>query len=805
MTASGIDPSELQLGSLQALDYPELLGLLARDCASEPGSVAMVRLLPSADFSQAKQRMLWVASAQELDRNGSELPRARFADVREVLDRIARGAHVSGAELRDVCGVLQHQKSVRQFIQPHKAAYPELAELLTSESELDALAARIDGCLEPSGEVSDAASRTLADARERVREAERELRALLKRLVASNAALLSGEYFAEREGRYVLPVRADAHQRVDGSVIGSSASGNTLFVEPREVASLVNRVRVRQAAVEREVARVLTELVLMVEPKVDAISRAFACSVHADVLGALVRWAARSRATAFPLERAPSLNLLQSRHPLLAHLPSVVANDLTLAGGEALILSGPNAGGKTVALKTMGLFALMAAAGIPLPCEPGSRVGFFERVLADVGDEQSLSHSLSTFSGHVQKLAAILAVAHTGTLVVLDEVAAGTDPEEGAALAGAVLERLALQGAAVAVTTHYERLKEQATTGGSLKNACVGFDFARMQPTFRVTLGAFGPSSALLVAARHGLDSELIARARELLPRESVEREHVVRELEGERQRLDQVELELSRERSRLELLARQLEAERERLVNDGKRELQREATKLLAEVRAARGELEHARARVKTQGASSHGLNEVEREVNRVAAQVAVGGRLAVESPAAVTEPAAALDPSVLRPGTTVRLRSNGALATVLEAPTRGEVVLRVGAVRLKLPVTGLAKVAQGAAKARAQRVPQRSLPTPGASDRARRTVDNTLDLRGTRFEDAAGLLDAFIDRMLSTGEDAGFVLHGHGTGALRQAVREHLATSNWVGHVEPADKDEGGDAFTMFRIASS
>ncbi|HEY6725342.1 MAG TPA: Smr/MutS family protein [Polyangiaceae bacterium] len=805
MTPSGIDRSELCSRSREALDYPELLAVLARGAASAPGSAAVLALTPAAQFEEAELRTKWLASALELDRNGSELPRGAFSDIREVLDRAERGAHVSGAELFDVFRVLEQAQRLRQFVQPHKASHPLLAGLITSEAQLDPLAARLSGSLEPSGEVSDAASRTLAEARERVREAERELRVLLKRLVASHAALLSGEYFAERDGRYVLPVRADAHQRVDGSVIGSSASGNTLFVEPREVATLVNRLRVLQAAVEREVARVLGELLQALLPKVAAVRHAFGCAVQADVLGALVRWAARTGATAFAIERAPRLSLVLARHPLLADSPSVVANDLALAGGEALVLSGPNAGGKTVALKTMGLFALMAAAGIPLPCEPASRVGFFEQVLADVGDEQSLSHSLSTFSGHVQKLAAILQLSGHGTLVVLDEVAAGTDPEEGAALAGAVLERLVEQGAAVAVTTHYERLKEQGAAGGPLKNGCVGFDFARMQPTFRVTLGAFGPSSALLVAARHGLDTRLISRARELLPRESVKREEVVRELESERQRLLQVERELGQERTRLELWARQLEAEKQRLVNEGKRELGRETEKLLSEVRAARNELHHARTRVKSE-ATARGLRDVERDVSRVAAQVAVGGRWATAAAgAARSSSAEALTPTALVPGSSVRLRSNGSVATVLEAPKNGEVPVRVGALRLRLPVADLAPVDKKVAPARSARVQQRALPTPGVPDRARRTGDNTLDLRGTRIEDAASLVDAFIDRLLSSGEDAGFVLHGHGTGALRQFVREHLSGSPWVGHVEPADKDEGGDAFTMFRIAAS
>jgi len=804
MTEDASEPLEhvdLSTRSLAALEWGDLLNQLSDECASEPGRRAMLALAPARSLSEAQHRMQLAAAALELDAAGSALPAADFADISELLERLERGASAAGSDLVKITQVLEQAGRLRAAVTPHAETHPHLVAALTSEPSLERLAERLRAALEPSGEVSDAASATLASLRAKVRDTEHELRQQLKRLIVAYRDLLSGDYAAEREGRYVLPVRADAHRRVEGSVVGSSGSGNTLFVEPREIQTLANRLRVREAEAEREAARVLAELCRLVLQRHSAVNEAFRACVQADVLIALTRWSKGSAAYPIAVSDARVLELRQARHPLLARSPDVVANDLSLRAGEALVVSGPNAGGKTVALKTLGLFALMVRAGVPLPCAPESRVGFFDEVLADVGDQQSLVHSLSTFSGHVRKLAAILALSREGTLVLLDEIAQGTDPEEGAALAGAVLEALAARGAATAVTTHYERLKEQAAGPGPLKNACVGFDFARLRPTFRVTLGAFGPSSALLVAARYGIGAELIARARELLPSEALERERVAQELARERERLAERERELDAERDRLELATRRLEMDQQRFQHEARARIDQESQRLLTEVKQARAELHAARQRLRTQARGPAELRAIERDVSRVAAKVALGGTLAPEKrPPERAELGA--PPTTLHVGDTVLVRATGVVATVLEPPARGSVELRAGAVRLRVPLSAVAAVTTGARPAK-PRQRARPLEARGIADRARRTTDNTIDLRGTRVDEALDALDAFVDRLIGEGQDYGFVLHGHGTGALRLAVREHLTASTSVDKVAPADKDEGGDAFTVFHIA--
>nr|MDQ2644356.1 endonuclease MutS2 [Myxococcota bacterium] len=516
----------------RALEWPVLLGYIAGLARSEPGRERIETLELAATVEEARLRMLRVSELLDLEAHGSELPLANFPDVTEALARIRLGANGSGSELLGIAKVLDRARELRRFSREHEQTHPVLAASLVSDPKLDRPLARLFECLDLDASVRDAASPALARARAQVREVQAELKRRLNELVRRYADVVSGDYYTEREGRYVLPVRSDAHYKVEGMVLGSSGSGGTLFVEPREVSELGNRLRIREAEVERETAAVLGELTLLVKERLPEIAEAFEAAVSADSLGAIASFAVRTRSRPIQVSPEARFQVRAARHPLLCLGESeVVANDIVLEGGQALVISGPNAGGKTVTLKCLGLFAWMARAGIPIPAAEESVIGWFDRVLADIGDEQSLSRSLSTFSAHVRKLSEILERAEPHVLVLLDEVAAGTDPEEGAVLAAAILETLAKRGAAVVVTTHYERLKELATSGGPLANASVGFDFDAMRPTFRLKLGEPGASSALAVARTYGMPQSLVSRARELLPTAAIDRERAVREL----------------------------------------------------------------------------------------------------------------------------------------------------------------------------------------------------------------------------------------------------------------------------------
>jgi len=785
-----------------ALEWSLLLERIASRCTSRAASAYVRALLPADTREEARSRLRRMHDALELFNAGHPLPVREFPELGELFERVRAGGVASGAELWALIGVLSLAHDLRFFAKTHAALAPDLAAAISSDASLDRLRERLSLCIDDGGGVADRASPELSRARGKVREAQGELKRRLGQLLGRFADLLQGQYYTEREGRFVLPVRSDAHLRVDGIVHGSSASGSTLFVEPRELTEVGNRLRLAEAEAAREEGRVLVALSNELNALHDACETAFFACVAADLCSAGTRWADETQSVVLALEDEAKLELRGARHPLLLLTGlEVVANDIVLNAGQALIISGPNAGGKTVALKTAGLCAWMVRSGLPVPARADSVVGWFDRVLCDIGDEQSIVHSLSTFSAHIVNLCSILECATPSCLVLLDEIAAGTDPEEGAALAAAVLEALTLRGAAVGVTTHYERLKELATQNERFANASVGFDFARMAPTFRLHLGIPGPSSALAVALRHGLPEAVIARAKALLPTQALDRESALRELSRERAELETVRRAADSDRQEVRELRESLEAERGAFREQAAREVDRDVRELRAAVLRARKELDDARARIRSTSAAPGLLRELERGVSQVAAKVALGGELAALAPSAPKAQLSEISAGELRVGQTVRHRTLGTSGQVIELCARDQVRLMIGGMKLLVPIRELSGVEnRDQPKANRSKPKHKPATVPKLALTAQRTEATTLDLRGQRFDEALANVDGFIDRLLGINEAAGFVLHGHGTGALKSGVREHLRASTYVEHSRPAEADEGGDAFTVF-----
>ncbi len=794
---------ELDAETRAALEWPALLTALGGFCTSASGKARALALHPASRLEAARERNQIVGEMLDLDRLGKAPIARAFPDVFEALERAARGGVASAAELWQVKELLEVAAKLRVFAKAQRASHPALCQAVDSPAELSGLEEDLTHALDPDGSVADRASPDLARARKRARELRDELKRKLGQLIERHADVIQADYYTEREGRYVLPVRSDAHLRVPGIVLGSSASGATLFVEPEELTSLGNQLRIQEAEALREAAKVLGVLSGYLASDADHVRAAQRACEEADVLGALARFARQTRSLIVPLVAEARLDLRAARHPLLALSPHpVVANDIAIEAERALVISGPNAGGKTVALKTLGLVAWMARAGIPLPVAEESTIGWFGCVLADIGDEQSIARSLSTFSAHVQRLCALLERADGETLILLDELASGTDPEEGAALAAAVLEALTARGAAVAVTTHYEKLKEFAAHAQHLQNASVSYDFQRMAPTFRLTMGVPGASSALTVATRHGLPSSVVARATALLPEQSRERERAVEKLERQRQAFEQEREALAREAEELRLLRERLESEHENERAELEAEVARETLALRANVAKIRAELLAARERLKHGAHDPKALRSIERDLGRAAVHVSLGGSLlpsASQEPAA--RPAKPSAPSVVyKSGDTVRVKSSGLLATVIDADT-DKLRIQVGSIKLILRCEDVeaAKATQKQKQQPAARTRKSALATASLPS-AVRTITNTLDLRGERVDVALDKVDAFLDRMLNVGEQHGFVLHGHGTGALKSAVRSHLQASSYIEQSQPAEADSGGDAFTVF-----
>jgi DNA mismatch repair protein MutS2 len=781
------------------LEWAALVDRIASRTVSEPGGRRVRALSPAATLAEARERATLTRDAAELLAKGAPIPAFAVPDLEDLLERLERHGVASGPELRDLAKLLSAEKALRGFVAAHRGEHPALAARLATSAGLERLEAEIAHAIDADGTVLDRASPELGRARKRAADLRRELSARLNESMNRYADVLRDRFYTERDGRFVLPVRADAHQRVDGIVFGSSASGGTLYVEPKEVTEISNRRHVAEAEVEREVARVLGALSISARTRVPELRTAREAAILADVLMALSRFGEAAEAVVIEAGETAELRVDGMRHPLLiGGGVEVVAIDLRLAGGHGLVISGPNAGGKTVALKCIGLAIWMARAGIPIPAEPSSKVGWFDPVLTDIGDEQSLARSLSTFSAHAARLSSYIAEAAPGAIVLLDEIAAGTDPDEGAALARAVLERVVSAGAAVAVTTHYEKLKELPPSDPRFENASVGFDFATMRPTFRVTLGVPGASSALAVAARYGIPSDVVARAQALIPETHRAREALLAEVEADRTRAAAERRAAEADARAQAELRTELEEEVKYARERERARLAREGSELTARVREARDQLRDATSRLKKGELDREALRGIERTVNAAGREVALGSALQTTLQ---EKSGAALGPEArLAAGDTVFVPKLRANAEVLEAPSRGQIKVAAGAMKLTLRLDEIALAAPGARSgAKTVKKPRITAPPVRRDATPVRTDSITCDVRGLRVDETLERVDVFVDRLLSQGEPAGFVLHGHGTGALKSAIREHLGAHPLIAKARPADNDEGGDAFTV------
>ena len=792
------------------LEWDTVLRALSERCAGPLGRELALALPFAATRDEARSLLAQAAEAKTLLDEGRPLPAGQVDDVREAIERARVGGVLAPEELRAIGHLLGAARALRRFLASRRSTLPALFEACSTDPTLDELADTLAGSFEPDGTLADRASPRLRELRSEWHAARQRMLSRMEELMKRYEAVIQDRFVTEREGRWVLPVRSDSHERFPGIVHATSASGATLFVEPRAVVPMGNRLKVLEADVRREEGAVYAQLTGLVADQLSSVEAAANAIAVADVRAATAKLA-QDVALTFPVVvDRPALDLRRARHMLLALDGTVVPSDLTLEAGRAVVVSGPNAGGKTVALKTMGLVALLVRAGIPVPCDDGSTVGLFDVVLTDVGDDQSLQKNLSTFSAHVSNLTEILSETTRGALVLLDELAGGTDPREGEALAAGVLDSLCARGGAVAVTTHYEGLKALALADTRFENASVGFDLATMAPTFRLAIGVPGSSSALAVARRFGMPSTVIERAERFLTREDRSFEAVVKKLHDERAALElaraaaeEREAEAARAKARLEA---EIEAARSR----ERRVLGDEARELMERVKRAREDLREAQAKLRGKKVDAEAAREAERMIDRAAGEVAIGGPLEGLVVSSEEAPRDAVRAAELRKGSRVWVQKLRAEADVVEVLGGDQVRVAAGPLKLTVAVGDL-RAAQApaappsrpaASQSSSRGAPPKSTPVP-AADPPIPTRDATCDLRGLRVEDAVSMATSFLDRALGQGTRVAFLLHGHGTGALRDAVRKELARIQYVTTFRSAEANQGGDGVTVVWLA--
>ena len=787
-----------------ALDWPVVLLHLSRRARTLRGQARALDLPLAGTRDEVVERYGEVAELMTLQEMGEHMPLAGIADVAEEVSRSTHTRMLAAEELRDIGKCLVAMLRLRAWT---RDAGPEAPGLLAAGEGIvcsEELAASLDASFESDGSVSGRRYPVVAELRQQIANLQGALQGLLRTLLQDEryADALQDRFITERAGRYVIPVKPSAARSI-GIVHAASQSGETLFVEPAEVVERTNRLKEHEHALEREITRILVELTARVGREADAILRSLDAATHLDLVAARLDLGVALRGRVPTVGHGGVISLKQARHPVLELRGiDVVANDLSLSDrSRALILSGPNTGGKTVALKTLGLAALLARAGIPVPADDGSRVDLFSPILADVGDTQSVEGDLSTFSGHVEVLKGMLRAAGEGALILLDEVGVGTDPAQGAALARAVLEALVDAGARIAVTTHYAELKALGAADPRCTLAAV--QYADGRPTYRVVAGLAGESHALATARRLDLPAAIIERARALMERQTRELADLMEELEQSRGEALERARALEASRRDLDVQRRRLE-QREAALEARRKTLQEEvASRFRERLRAREQDVKGLIAALQDQpdlklaGRTLAQLRQVRADVE---------GEIASTRPELPPPP----EEGSLSVGDVVRVRSLGKSGTITRDLGRGRFEVRVGKLPMQLKVADLAP---GSGRA-APRRPPRPVPAPTPARVAEpepsaggligelRMDANTCDLRGMRVSAALDELDRFFARLVAGGYRMGWILHGHGTGALKKAVRESLPHHPQVRQWRPANADEGGDAFTLIGV---
>ncbi len=795
----------------QALEWPRLLDLLASQAHSSLGA-DYCRSLPLAEsWEVAQSRLHETTEMIALSEGPLPFPELPFHDSRNGLIRAEKGAALEAKELRRVADAIALMVRVQRCLTAQKELAPHLFLHIEHLENLSFLQSEIDQCISPEGAILDYASSALYDAIQNSQGLKFRIRQRLESMMASSPyrEALQEPYFAQRENRYVLPIKVDMQHQVPGIVHDVSSSGLTVFLEPRELIELNNRIKVAELEVEREIHRILADLTSMVVEQTQTFHQYLNVLTILDSVGAKARLSQRLQGNPVMLSDDGHIRLFKARHPLLILARhEVVPNDIVLDKDQnVLVISGPNTGGKTVNLKLLGLYSLMVRAGLHLPCGEGSEMGFFTETYADIGDTQDLANDLSSFSAHLTKIIELLDIGESQLsrasgpmLVLLDEVISSTDPAEGAALAEALLMHFAELGFKVVVTTHYNSLKTLALSTPGFLNASLEFDVNTLTPTYRLIQGIPGGSSALDIAGRLGMKPSIVKHASELVHQQDRELDHIFSDLQQMHHRV-RVELDIAETlRRQTEEAATEAQERVDRLRTTEQEELRKIKKKFKEELARARTEirqtveaLKQDKTLVKARETKER-VYAIEEELNRT-----------------TQDDSQTVPLDSLQAGAIVEISNLGTFGTLLEAPQgKKRVRLRVGESELSVGVELLiGRTAVIAGRLSGAQSSSASVTRKGATGFVEQNLGSptpsgllTIDLRGKTVEEALECLSSRLDEASLTVAPSLHIIHGHGTGKLKIATRQYLAKSPYVESYRPGGQGEGGDGVTIVEL---
>lgn len=776
--------------SLQTLELPRVLDMLAAFAVSQEAKDRCLTLRPALDLAEAEERQKQTCAARDLlERRGSP-SLSGIRPVAPALTRTQMGGVLNTRELLDIASVLRAARTVRAYASSERSGSTPTAldgffRRLTGDKPLED---HITGCILSEDEIADHASSELASIRRHIRSAQTRIRDVLQKMINSHGKYLQDALITQRGGRFVIPVKAEHKNDVPGLLHDVSSSGATLFIEPTAVVQADNELRELEGKERKEIERILAELSAESDLSRDIIAEDYEVLVAIDFIFARGKLSSDMSASPPLLNDKGITDLRKARHPLLAKNTAVPVSIWLGKNFNTLMITGPNTGGKTVTLKTLGLLTLMASCGLHIPAGDGSEVSVTGAVYADIGDEQSIAQSLSTFSSHMTNIVAILKEAGAGSLVLFDELGAGTDPVEGAALAVAIIEQARSQGCRVAATTHYAELKTYAMSTEGVENASCEFDVETLRPTYRLLIGIPGRSNAFAISLRLGLPETVIEAARKRVGQKDAAFEDVLSQLERQRIALenDRTEAEQARQQSETDKrITSELREKIEREMATVSERARAEARRILEEARREADEAARAIARAK-QNAAVEELVEARRAINK--AEDNLGGGLSEPEPAENLFVAPPLS------GTEVVLTATGIHAVVLGAPDKnGMIPLQAGIMKVNAALTDL----------RPCEPKKEKKPKGGVSiSRTPEPLSMELDLRGQPTDDGVLLMERFIDDSVMRKLASVTIIHGKGTGVLRSAVHAALKKNKSVKSFRLGKYGEGETGVTVVEL---
>lgn len=782
--------------ALKTLEYDKVRTQVASYCTSSLGKDTITDLVPQTDYAQVVKLLEETQEGLDILRVKANVPMGGIFDVRPSARRAQIGGILSAMELMEISSTIRASRILREFIEDLESEgaidIPHFIERKESMPVLTGVQHEINNCIDDNGLVSDSASSTLRSIRQSLRSEESKVRSKLENLIrGGNAKMLSDAIITIRNDRYVIPVKQEYRYHFGGIVHDQSSSGQTLFIEPDAVVQANNEVHRLKMKEQEEIERILQMLSSMVQEIAHELFVLVGILGAVDVVLAKAKYGQAHKCTVPTMNQDGYIRLIRARHPLL---PIETAVPNTIEFGQdvtAIVITGPNTGGKTVTLKTVGLATLMAQAGLPVPALDGSQLAVFEQLFADIGDEQSIEQSLSTFSSHMVNIVDILQKFDDRSLVLFDELGAGTDPQEGAALAIAILDEVHGRGARVMATTHYPELKAYGYNRKGVVNASVEFDIETLSPTYRLLIGVPGRSNAFEISNRLGLPETIINRAKTFTGTDRHEVESMIASLEESRRRSEndaEQSAILLRESEALRTeLQQKLEAYEERkesLEKKAKDKARRIVDEAKAEAEKIIGELRD----MKKQAAQSVKEHELIDAKKRLEQATPLEENRLLKKAAAVKQ-----RQQNLQVGDEVRVISYGQKGTILEKASAGEWVVQIGILKMKLPDEDLEYM----------KPEKENTPRVMANVRNRDShVKLELDLRGERYEDALIRTEKYIDDALLANYQRVSIIHGHGTGVLRTAIQTYLKKHKRVKSFRFGDAGEGGIGVTVVEL---